>query len=63
MNGGYYISFALIVKLKQKVKDNKTKGIMSFKSAEPQDRVESMALDMNCTKKKELLVLKLELRI
>ena len=54
MNRGFDLNRVIIDKLKQKAHGLKTKGIMTFKYAEPLERANSMDLALRWSKKKKL---------
>jgi hypothetical protein len=51
MNRGFDLNREIIDKLKQKAHGLKTKGILTFKHAEPLERAESIALALRWSKK------------
>ena len=62
MNRGFDLNREILEKLKQKVHGLKTKGIMTFKHAEPLERAESIALALRWSRRKVLMESKRGLR-
>jgi hypothetical protein len=55
MNRSFDLNRVIIDRLKQKAHGLKTKGIMTFKHAEPLERAESIALALRWSRKKVLI--------